>query len=158
MGHVAILALHALASVKRLASHSLQVFSRSLPLSRAPPDRGRGPVDLVTIETTLASMPKAVAVKQLKAKLSEYLRLVKSGETILVTDRDEVVAELRPARRQSGVPDDLDRLLDALANSAEITRASLPTAGWTWHVQGLGLRPGTAQRLLGEVRAERGSP
>lgn len=103
-------------------------------------------------------MPKAVGVKQLKAKLSEYLRLVKSGETILVTDRDEVVAELRPARRQPGVPDDLDGLLDALADSAEITRASLPTAGWTWQVQGLGLPPGTAQRLLGEVRAERGSP
>ena len=103
-------------------------------------------------------MPKAVGVKQLKAKLSEYLRLVKSGETILVTDRDEVVAELRPARRQPWVPDDLDGLLDALADSAEITRASRPSAGWTWHVQGLGLPPGTAQRLLGEVRAERGSP
>jgi antitoxin (DNA-binding transcriptional repressor) of toxin-antitoxin stability system len=103
-------------------------------------------------------MPKAVGVKQLKAKLSEYLRLVKSGETILVTDRDEVVAELRPARRQPGVRDDLDGLLDALADSAEITRASLPKDGWTWHVQGLGLPPGTAQRLLGEIRAERGSP
>ena len=103
-------------------------------------------------------MPKAVGVKRLRAKLSEYLRLVKSGETILVTERDEVVAELRPARRQPAVPDDLDRLLDALADSAEITRASLPAAGWTWQVQGLGLPPGTAQRLLGEVRAERGAP
>jgi antitoxin (DNA-binding transcriptional repressor) of toxin-antitoxin stability system len=89
--------------------------------------------------------------------LSEYLRLVKSGETILVTDRDGVVAELRPARRQPGVPDDLDGLLDALGDSAEITRASLPKVGWTWHVEGLGLPPGTAQRLLGEVRAERGA-
>jgi len=41
---------------------------------------------------------KAVGVKQLKARLSEYLRLTKAGETILVTERDEVVAELRPAR------------------------------------------------------------
>jgi len=41
---------------------------------------------------------KAVGVKQLKARLSEYLRAVKAGEIILVTDRDEVVAELRPAR------------------------------------------------------------
>src|SRR6266542_1672841 len=44
---------------------------------------------------------KAVDVKQLKARLSEYLRLVRTGETVLITDRDEVVAELRPARRQS---------------------------------------------------------
>jgi antitoxin (DNA-binding transcriptional repressor) of toxin-antitoxin stability system len=103
-------------------------------------------------------MPKAVGVKQLKAKLSEYLRLVKGGETILVTDRDEVVAELRPARRQPGVADDLEGLLEALADSAEITRASRSKEGWTWQVQGLGLPAGTAQRLLGEVRADRGSP
>ena len=32
------------------------------------------------------------AAATLKARLSEYVRLVKAGETILVTDRDEVVA------------------------------------------------------------------
>ena len=41
---------------------------------------------------------KAVGVKVLKDKLSEYLRLVQSGETVLVTDRDSVVAELGPPR------------------------------------------------------------
>ena len=39
---------------------------------------------------------KSVGVKQLKSRLSEHLRLVSSGEIVLVTDRDEVVAELRP--------------------------------------------------------------
>lgn len=38
---------------------------------------------------------KVVGVKELKNKLSEYLRLVKSGEVVLVTDRGDVVAELR---------------------------------------------------------------
>jgi antitoxin (DNA-binding transcriptional repressor) of toxin-antitoxin stability system len=42
---------------------------------------------------------KAIGVKQLKARLSEYFRLVKGGETILVTERNDVAAELRPARR-----------------------------------------------------------
>lgn len=42
---------------------------------------------------------KAVSVKQLKARLSEYLRLVRTGETVLITDREEIIAELRPARR-----------------------------------------------------------
>ena len=42
---------------------------------------------------------KSVGVKQLKARLSEYIRLVRTGETVLITDRDEVVAELRPAHR-----------------------------------------------------------
>lgn len=44
---------------------------------------------------------KAVGVKDLKAHLSEYLREVRRGKTILVTDRSEVVAELRPAVRQA---------------------------------------------------------
>ena len=41
---------------------------------------------------------RAVGLKVLKNKLSEYVRLVASGETILVTDRDRVVAELVPPR------------------------------------------------------------
>jgi antitoxin (DNA-binding transcriptional repressor) of toxin-antitoxin stability system len=41
---------------------------------------------------------RAVGVKALKNRLSEYLRLVASGETVLVTDRDRVVAELVPPR------------------------------------------------------------
>jgi antitoxin (DNA-binding transcriptional repressor) of toxin-antitoxin stability system len=41
---------------------------------------------------------KAVGVKVLKNKLSEYVRLAESGETVLVTDRDRVVAELGPPR------------------------------------------------------------
>src|SRR5688572_33330836 len=39
---------------------------------------------------------RAVGIKTLKNKLSEYVRLAAAGETILVTDRDQVVAELRP--------------------------------------------------------------
>ena len=38
---------------------------------------------------------KTAAVTELKNRLSEYLRLVRSGEEILVTDRGEVIAELR---------------------------------------------------------------
>ena len=33
----------------------------------------------------------------LKNKLSEYIRVASNGETILVTDRDRVVAEIGPA-------------------------------------------------------------
>jgi len=41
---------------------------------------------------------RAVGLKVLKNKLSEYVRLVAGGETVLVTDRDRVVAELVPPR------------------------------------------------------------
>lgn len=39
---------------------------------------------------------RSVGLKVLKNKLSEYVRLAAAGETILVTDRDRVVAELGP--------------------------------------------------------------
>lgn len=38
---------------------------------------------------------KAVAIKELKNRLSAYLREVQGGEVVLVTDRGRVVAELR---------------------------------------------------------------
>ena len=54
-------------------------------------------VDKVPTSSYFACM-KAVGVKVLKNKLSEYVRLAESGETVLVTDRDRVVAELGPPR------------------------------------------------------------
>lgn len=41
---------------------------------------------------------RSVGIKVLKNKLSEYVRLAASGETILVSDHDRVVAELGPPR------------------------------------------------------------
>ena len=41
---------------------------------------------------------RAVGIKVLKSRLSEYMRLAAAGETILVTDRDRVVAEIGPPR------------------------------------------------------------
>jgi antitoxin (DNA-binding transcriptional repressor) of toxin-antitoxin stability system len=39
---------------------------------------------------------RTVGLKVLKNKLSEYVRLAAGGETVLVTDRDRVVAEIVP--------------------------------------------------------------
>ena len=41
---------------------------------------------------------RAVGLKVLKNKLSEYIWLAAAGETVLVTDRDAVVAEIGPPR------------------------------------------------------------
>jgi antitoxin (DNA-binding transcriptional repressor) of toxin-antitoxin stability system len=98
---------------------------------------------------------KSVGVKQLKSRLSEYLRLVRGGETVLVTDRDEVVAELRPSHRQPGIRDSLDEIFDSLAERGEVTRASLPKQRWRWRAKGLGLAAGSAKALLDEVRDDR---
>jgi antitoxin (DNA-binding transcriptional repressor) of toxin-antitoxin stability system len=98
---------------------------------------------------------KAVGIKQLKARLSEYLRLVKTGETIFVTERDEVVAEVRPARRRMRATDELEDLLDSLSEAGDITRAALPKRTWGWRSRGIGLPTGTAMRILDELRADR---
>jgi len=39
---------------------------------------------------------KAAGVRELKNRLSEYLRLVAQGETVLVTDHGRVVAKMAP--------------------------------------------------------------
>jgi antitoxin (DNA-binding transcriptional repressor) of toxin-antitoxin stability system len=39
---------------------------------------------------------RAVGIKILKNRLSEYIKLAAAGETVLVTDRDRVVAEIGP--------------------------------------------------------------
>jgi antitoxin (DNA-binding transcriptional repressor) of toxin-antitoxin stability system len=46
---------------------------------------------------------RAVGLKVLKNKLSEYVRMAAGGETVLVTDRDRVVAELVPPREGRSV-------------------------------------------------------
>ncbi len=37
---------------------------------------------------------RTVGIRELKNNLSEYIRRVRAGETVLVTDRGEIVAEL----------------------------------------------------------------
>jgi len=41
---------------------------------------------------------RTIGIELLKDRLSEYVRIAEGGETILVTDRDRVVAELGPPR------------------------------------------------------------
>ena len=49
----------------------------------------------------------SVDIMVLNGKLSEYVRLAASGETVLVNDRDQAVAELGPPREtRSPVPAD----------------------------------------------------
>lgn len=98
---------------------------------------------------------RAVGIKQLKARLSEYVRLARTGETILITDRDEVVAELRPSTQRRPPVGSLDEVLDRMAEEGILTRAARPKEGWRWQIRNLGLPPGTARKLLDEIREDR---
>lgn len=110
-------------------------------------------IDAVTISDYLQGM-RTVGIKQLKARLSEYVRAAQAGETVLVTLRDEIVAELRPPQRPAAPPEVETRLRE-LAAAGVVTRAELPKQGWNWRAAGLGLPDRAAERLLDELRAER---
>lgn len=45
---------------------------------------------------------KAVGIRELKNRLSEYIRQVRSGEGILITGHGDVVAELVPPGQAAG--------------------------------------------------------
>jgi prevent-host-death family protein len=51
-----------------------------------------------------------VGVRQLKNSLSRYLKLVKSGKTIQVTDRGKPIAKLMPA--DNSLPQGIIEMLD----------------------------------------------
>jgi prevent-host-death family protein len=97
---------------------------------------------------------KAIGVKILKAKLSEYLRLVKTGETILVTERNEVVAELRPAYRQRTAPSTLEEELELLAERGEAALRTEYIKGWRGPVAIVRLKGISSRALLNALREE----
>jgi antitoxin (DNA-binding transcriptional repressor) of toxin-antitoxin stability system len=41
---------------------------------------------------------RSVGMKLFRSKLDEYVRAAEAGETVLITDRDRIVAELVPPR------------------------------------------------------------
>jgi antitoxin (DNA-binding transcriptional repressor) of toxin-antitoxin stability system len=68
---------------------------------------------------------RSVGLKTLKKKLSEYVRLAASGETVLISDRDRVVAELGPPRetRSAALP---DTVLAGAVRRGLVTPPTLP--------------------------------
>jgi len=71
---------------------------------------------------------RSVGVKVLKNKLSEYVRLAAGGETVLVTDRDKVVAELIPPR-EGRAPAVADAILAEAVRRGWLTAPSIRADG-----------------------------
>ena len=71
-------------------------------------------------------MTKVVGARELKTRLGSYLREVRRGRTIVVTDRGEPVAEIRPiALAKAGDTAGLDHLV-ALGRLSRASEAPLP--------------------------------
>ena len=69
---------------------------------------------------------RAVGLKVLKNKLSEYVRLAEGGETVLVTDRDRVVAEIVPPQAGRS-PLLADALLAEAVRNGWLTPPAVPS-------------------------------
>src|SRR5260221_11493166 len=97
----------------------------------------------------LLSCMRAVGLKVLKNRLSEYVRLAAGGETVLVTDRDRVVAELLPPTAGRGQTVDDLRL-------AELVRRGWLTPPLIGRSDDLPRRPGLPlATLLEELERDR---
>ena len=97
---------------------------------------------------------KEVGIRELKNRLSEFVRLVRAGEVVVVTDRGEIVAELRP-------PSAGGELVEKYPLLGDMARRGLIRLPLVAKRPGIYRRlpavtpPGTAQRLLDEDRGER---
>ena len=65
-----------------------------------------------------------VGIKALKNNLSAYVRKAEAGETVLVTDRGKVVAELVPPRAPAKPATTEDEILDQLEREGLLIRAT----------------------------------
>jgi antitoxin (DNA-binding transcriptional repressor) of toxin-antitoxin stability system len=95
---------------------------------------------------------KRVGLRDLKNRLSEYVRLVRAGEVVQVTDRGEVVAELRPPGGPAAPAHRIPPGLLALARKGSVT---LGGPSRVYRPQPRVLPPGELQRLLDEERGDR---
>lgn len=91
-----------------------------------------------------------VGARELKTRLGRYLNRVRRGDTIVVTDRSEPVAELRPI----SVTQDPAAL--ALAKLAATGGLTLPTRTGLVRIGAARLTSGSASAAIAADRDERG--
>jgi antitoxin (DNA-binding transcriptional repressor) of toxin-antitoxin stability system len=96
---------------------------------------------------------KVVGIRELKDKLSEYVRIARAGESVLVTDRGEVVAELR-AVTGTLPADALDPDREALRRRGGVRIGGTHDPSLYVLREPVG-EPGLSARLLNEIRGER---
>jgi prevent-host-death family protein len=99
------------------------------------------------------SQMRTVGLRELKNSLSRYIRDVRSGHTVAVTDRGRVVAELRPPSDVSPGPP-VDPALARLVNRNLLVLGASNVPKLYPRLRRL-LRHTTAQQLLDAERGER---
>lgn len=96
---------------------------------------------------------RAVGIRELKNRLSEYVRQVRAGERLLVTDRGRVVAELRQPL-DPGLEAEPHPELARKIREGKIS-AAVPNAPGRYPRLEPVLPPGRSRELLDEARGNR---
>ena len=93
---------------------------------------------------------RKVGIKALKNELSKHIRAVAAGETLLVTDRDRVVAELRPPQPAQEEGDEAARNWARLIREGIVTPAKHRLTEPPPKIGGM-----TLEDLMAEIYADR---
>jgi len=95
-------------------------------------------------------MGKTVGIRDLKTRLGTYLRLVREGATLIVTDRGRPIAELRPLSHSAG--EDLDAVIEDMIALGEVSR---PSSGPIEPFEPISVRGAALSRTVIEDREDR---
>jgi prevent-host-death family protein len=131
------------------------VVSRDYNARMAPKKKPSKP--RATVAKTGASQ-RTAGVRDLKAHFSAYLRRVRDGETVTITDRGAVIAQLTPP---PPLPpeDEMERTLVQLERTGQIVRPTLTMTQLRSRLQAGAKSPaarrGATQRILDEDREDR---
>lgn len=98
----------------------------------------------------MASRSSIIGARELKTRLGQYLNRVRKGETLLITDRDEPVAELRP------IPGSANPLVASLKKLAADGAVTLPQKQNLSEFTAIRSRAGTASGAVAQDRDGRG--
>jgi prevent-host-death family protein len=98
----------------------------------------------------MARSSSVVGSRELKTRLGQYLKRVRRGETILVTDRDEPVAELRPLTSSA------DPAVAALRRLAASGVVAMPARRRVTRFAAIQTRGGSASGAISDDRDDRG--
>lgn len=124
-----------------------------MPAERTTDEGAGGHTMAHVVTCDYISRMRTVGVRELKAHLSRVLRDVQNGETVLVTDRGRVIAELRQPGLGTPALSPTEQKLAELAAKGKLKLAEKPWAGYA--PSPVQVPPGTLQAMIDDLRDER---
>jgi antitoxin (DNA-binding transcriptional repressor) of toxin-antitoxin stability system len=93
---------------------------------------------------------RKVGIKALKNDLSKYIRAAAAGETVLVTDRGQVVAEIAPPQAAAG-----GELMSNARLAEDVRRGWITPAADASYAPGPKVHVAPFDEIMRELRADR---